>query len=635
MPKTRDDSPHPALLTGLAAAGLGLAELAWHVHAGGPLETGSLVAGAAVVAGVYGLIGLGIGVLARAVCGLPLRVLRTLRGRASSPALALAVPLVAALLARLWSDWAPVGVRALQLALALSLAAVVFLAARALLQLGSWRAPGRVVACVSALAVLALAAAGLHDRSQPAFQPEAGGPSALLVTIDTLRADHVGAYGHAAARTPVIDGLAADGYLFEHATAPCVLTGPSHTSILTGLLPMQHGVIENVHAVGRDVRTVAETLGDAGWDTAAFVSGYPVSNRASGLLARFDHYDDDMRDVTLVPRRAMQVSLGRLAQVVLDPLGVDLDPHWRTAPRVTDSAVAWLEQGGSRPFFAWVHYFDPHLPYEAPDELVDDADRAFAGPRGEGWYGLSADQRRAVVESPEAVARMGRLYDAEVALVDRELARLVEAARRRAGDDLWIVVTSDHGESFGEHGIWYRRELYDPSLHVPLIVVPPGRRADGTRAEGRRVAAQVRLIDVTPTLLDALGLAEALPTEGRSLRPLMAGDLAEAPGPSVAALFTTRADPYQRTVLSVRNGRWKSIWRQAGWLNTDAAFSGETRELYDLASDPGELHDLADEMPELWESLHSMAGELQLELRSSDALSDEDLEILRSLGYTM
>jgi hypothetical protein len=394
MPETRDHSSHPVLLTGLAAAGFGLAELAWRTHAGGPLETGSLMTGALVVGAVYGLGGLALALLARTLGALGVRALR---GPDSGPALALTLPLVATLLARLWSGWAPAPIRVLQLGMAVSFAAVVFLIVRGLLRLGPPSSARRATMALGTLAVLALLAVPLRHRHAPVEKPERAAPSALLVTIDTLRADHVGAYGHAAARTPTIDALAAEGYLFEWATAPCVLTAPSHTSMLSGLLPLQHGVIENVHPVGHEVRTVAETLSGAGWDTAAFVSGYPVSNQASGLLERFDHFDDDMRAPGLarVPRRTLDVSLGRLALMLLDPLGIDLDPHWRKAPRVTDSAVAWMERGGDRPFFAWVHYFDPHLPYEAPSELVDAADRTFDGPRGEGWYKLDADGSRA------------------------------------------------------------------------------------------------------------------------------------------------------------------------------------------------------------------------------------------------
>jgi arylsulfatase A-like enzyme len=624
------EPPIPVLATALAASAIGLGELAWHAHSGGPLETGSVWAGAAAVALVYGALGLLSALGARLLARLGLR---WLRGPAAALPLATAAPLVAHLLSFLWADWSPTSRRLLQLAMALALASALFLVLRALIARVPRLGDARTLAAANAL-FLILVVVAPHARSTPGgSRPSARGPSALLITIDTLRADHLGAYGHAGARTPVLDGLAADGLLFEEAMAPCVLTGPSHTSILSGLLPLQHGVIENVQRVPPEVPTVAELLGAEGWDTSAFVSGYPVSNRAAGLLERFGHWDDDMRPRRELPRRAFGVSVARFAALVLDPLGIDLDPKWRKAPLVTDAAAAWMEAGAAdRPFFSWVHYYDPHLPYEAPHELVDEAAHELEGLRGEHWYKLDADGRRAVVESGEAVERMGLLYDAEIALVDRELGRLIEAARRRAGPEgLWIVITSDHGESFGEHGVWYRRELYDASLHVPLLVIPP-EGADLPR--GLRVAQQVRLIDVAPTLLDALGFAGALATEGVSLLQVARGE-GESPGPSVATIFTSRADPYQRFLMSVRDGRYKSIWRAAGWLNSDAKWEGETRELYDLEADPDELHNLAEEMPELWEALRTRAGEVELEMRSSESLSTEDLETLRSLGYTL
>ncbi len=617
------DPPIPVLATALAASGIGLAELAWHAHRGGPLETGSIWAGALAVALVFGTIGAASALGARVLAGLGVSAAR---GADGALPLATTAPLAAHSLTLLWADWSPTTTRLLQLAMAVALAVAAYLTLRAAIARLPWLGHARVFAAAN-VAALTLIAAAPHARAgADKGRPQRAGPSALLVTIDTLRADHLGAYGHARAHTPVFDQLAASGTLFEQAMAPCVLTGPSHASILSGLLPLQHGVIENVQRVPREVRTVADLLGRAGWDTAAFVAGYPVSNRAAGLLERFDHWDDDMRVHRDVPRRALEVSIARLVALVLEPFDVDLDPKWRKAPRVTDEAVAWMEgRDSNRPFFSWVHYYDPHLPYETPRELDLD------GPRGENWYGLDADGRRAVVESPGAVERMGLLYDAEVTLVDRELGRLLEVARRRAGPEgLWIVVTADHGESFGEHGVWYRRELYDASLHVPLLVVPP---AGSGHPEGQRVAEQVRLIDVAATLVDALEPGDELSSEGVSLLGLAGGG--EAPGPSIASIFTSRADPYQRFLLAVRDGRYKSIWRAEGWLNSDAQWEPETRELYDLENDPEELHNLADEMPELWESLRSRAGEVQLELRSSEALSDGDLEALRSLGYTL
>ncbi len=229
----------------------------------------------------------------------------------------------------------------------------------------------------------------------------------------------------------------------------------------------------------------------------------------------------------------------------------------------------------------------------------------------------------------EAVARMRQLYDAEITLVDTELARVIAAARERAGGELWIAVTSDHGESFGEHGIWYRRELYDASLHVPLILATP---ASGPK--GVRVREQARLTDLAPTLLDALGLSWRFEGEGVSLLPLARGEKSPIPGPSISAIYSSHADPYQRFLLAVRNDRWKSIWRSPGWANSDALFAAETRELYDLEADPGELNNQSSAQPDLWQGLRDMAGEVQMDMRSDASLSPAELDVLRQLGYT-
>lgn len=615
----------------LAAAAVGLAELAWVHRTQGPFQTGSPWAGALVTLAVHAAVGALLALAAR----LAGRWLPGIGTAAATLPLALAVPLAAGLVETQLARWAPLPVRAGELlgaaaaaALGVALAALVL---RRVPVLGPLFCSARLFGAVCALLV---AWVGLQpqvargDGPREAGDAPAGAASALLVTIDTLRADGVGAYGHAAARTPTLDGLAADGVLYETALTPSVLTGPSHMSILSGLLPMQHGVIENAVRLPSEVPTVAETLSEAGWDTAAFVSGFPVSEKASALLGRFDVWDDDMRADRRVPRLVWRLALGRLALRVLEPFDVQPLPRWRKAPRVSDAAVDWLE-GGSAPFFAWVHYYDPHLPYEAPDELIPESARRFDGPRGEDWYHLSPDQRREVIEDERAVERMRALYDAEVALVDRELARVVAAARRRAGPaGLWVLVTADHGESFGEHGIYYRRELYDPSLRVPMILATP---EGGPR--GVRVSEQVRLTDVAPTLLEALGVERDLAGEGVSLLPLARGSKSTLPGPSISAIYPSNADPYQRFLLAVRNGRWKSIWRKQGWANSDALWAPEGRELYDLQADPGELNSLAADQPGVWESLRDMAGQVQVELRSDQEHSAGALEALRDLGY--
>jgi arylsulfatase A-like enzyme len=624
-PPSPRDEPLSIPRTALIGAVVGLGELVWVHRLEGPFANGSPWLGALAVALVYGL----LGALVAGTAALLARAGVAVLGRSAAELpLALVLPLGAHLLGREWSHWNSASVRALELAavavLCLVIAALLTPLLRPLRRLSS----GVLWAAVLVLAGLYLAFQPQVARQGRASAARASGPSALLVTIDTLRADGIGAYGHAAARTPTIDRLAAEGVLFETAITHSVLTGPSHATILSGLLPMEHGVIENAQRLPHDVPTLGELLAQEGWATAAFVSGFPVTNRASGLPGRFDRWDDDLRRERALPQLLWSLTVGRLLQSVMEARGAIPLPNWRGAELTSASAVAWLERGRG-PFFAWLHYFDPHLPYEPPADLVSAEAQGFAGPRGETWYKLAPDERARIIGDPAAVARMRELYDAEIANVDRQLARVIAAARARAGDDLWIIVTADHGESFGEHGIWYRRELYDDSLRVPLIIAPP---PGGPR--GVRIAEQVRLSDLARTILEALGARSAVGGQGVSLLGLARAGGGSSPGPAISAIFLSRADPHQRSLLSVREGGSKAIWRAEGWANSDALWAPEGRELYDLGADPAELDDLAAERPEDWQRLRDLASHMQLELRTTESLDPEDLEALHALGYT-
>lgn len=263
----------------------------------------------------------------------------------------------------------------------------------------------------------------------------------LLVTIDTLRADRVGAYGDAAARTPRLDALAREGTLFEAAFSPVPLTLPAHATLLTGLLPPQHGVRGNgSFALGPDPRTLAEALKQRGLATAAFVGGFPLARRF-GLDRGFDVYDDAMERAP----------------------GLHFDFAERRADRVVAGATTWLARTAG-PAFLWVHLYDPHAPYDPP-EAYRDADP----------------------------------YRGEIAFADAMLGRLLDAWDARPGPSV-VAVTSDHGEAFGEHGEEsHGLFVYDTTLRVPLVLREPDRRAP------RRVAASVGIADVAATLAELAG----------------------------------------------------------------------------------------------------------------------------------
>jgi choline-sulfatase len=428
--------------------------------------------------------------------------------------------------------------------------------------MSSRRARSRAFACV-ALGVSALAvAAGCSGKRSEAVAR----PSVLLVTIDTLRADHLGCYGYRAAATPTLDGLAGRGVRFAVAVAHVPLTGPSHTSILTSRTPLGHGVRDNgSYVLPATVRSVAEDFRDAGYRTGAFVSGYPLKRRF-GLDRGFETYDDQL------PRGK---DARRTAYVE------------RTADRTTDAALRWLdatEPGSRAPFFLWVHYFDPHAPYEAPAEFN---------------------------------TRAATPYDGEISFVDAQLARLLHRVEASSGGPPVVLVTADHGESLGEHGEdTHGIFVYDSTLRVPLLLAGPGVPV------GRVAETVARSIDVAPTLLDLAGLkAGGVGMEGRSLR-------AAARGESVPDLPS-----YAESLHPQLQYGWAPLhaWRTAQYKLIDAP----RPELYDLRSDGGEAHDRAAEHPTRVEAMrrdlrHAMATTAP---EAAQAVDAETAERLAALGY--
>jgi arylsulfatase A-like enzyme/Flp pilus assembly protein TadD len=380
---------------------------------------------------------------------------------------------------------------------------------------------GRLVVVAIGLAVVAagVAVVLLTLRSgrphAPAFSHVAA-RSLVLITVDTLRADRVGAYGWKAARTPAMDGVAARGVLFQRAFAPAPITLTSHASLLTGLYPPGHGSRHNGMRVRGDVTTLATVLREQGWATGAFVGAFPLDRRF-GLDRGFEHYGDRM------PR----TSDGRLL-------------NERSGRVVADEALDWLNGTGDRRFFLWVHLFEPHAPYE-PD--------AARGPNG-------------------GTLPPGLRYDDEIARADVEIGRLLAGLGARLSSAL-VVVAGDHGEAFGEHGeITHSIFLYDTTLRVPLIMAGPGMGAGPSAPK-----SDVSLVDVFPTVLDALGLPPR-DVDGVSLLPLVRGEAISARD-LYAETFAPLLDFGWSSLRSVRSGPWKYV-------------AAPSPELYDVAADPGE-----------------------------------------------
>jgi arylsulfatase A-like enzyme len=300
---------------------------------------------------------------------------------------------------------------------------------------------------------------------------------------------------------------------------------------------------------------------------------------------------------------------------------------YRMGQDTADVAVAWLERNGDRPFFVWTHFFDPHVPYHPPQEFRRKQDQGAAGK----WYELDAKGRRELVESPEKVAAMIALYDAEVAYADAQLGRVVEAARAAApGGNLLIVVTADHGESMGEHGLYWFRHVYDPTLLVPLVIVPPGSMSMPPAV----VDTQVRLIDLVPTVLDMLDVDAGTTFDGSSLLALMRAGDGVSPGPAFSSRYSSSTE-FSRERHAIRDRGWKLIHTKPGWDGGGATpLEGDSRELYELKADPGELSNLMDTGSAIQQQLEQQLDEaigqgVALDLE----LTDEERERLRSLGY--
>jgi arylsulfatase A-like enzyme/Tfp pilus assembly protein PilF len=343
----------------------------------------------------------------------------------------------------------------------------------------------------------------------------------VLISIDTLRADHVGAYGAESAHTPTLDALAERGVRFETAISPAPLTLPSHTTLLTGLDPPEHGVRHNgIYRLEEDVDTLATRLQQQGFATAAFVGAIVLGSRY-GLSRGFDHYDD-----SVIIKRAAK-GLRGFAE--------------RPANDVIDAALAWLANAPER-FFLFVHLYDPHAEYEPPPGF--------------------------------AAAFPNNPYAGEIAFADQQIGRLIEALDARdEGSRTLIVLTADHGDSLGEHGeATHSHFVYDSTQRVPLLMGGAGLPA------GRVVPGVVALRDVAPTVLDLLGLEPLPGTEERSvLRRIRDGRSA----PSVAYLETLSGqfDWNMSPILGLRGEDWKYVRAPTAELYDLVDDPGETRNL--------------------------------------------------------
>ena len=582
-------------------------------------------------------VGIGIGTSLGVAVGAAAGILRRLRGPLASGALALSTITVITAVARLVRE--PVLGRDVQLlpggvptAAAVSVAAglvplvsVLLLERRRLIPaLALWKLWAVVLVLV------------IWFTPWPPFQvpdgaPAAqGAPSLLLVTLDTFRADHVGALGATGDPTPNLDQLARRGALFTRAYSQIPITGPSHMSILSGTYPWTHDTMANGVAVPESVPVLPEIALAAGYRTAAFVSAF-VLDGVFGYGRGFQVYDDAL----LEPKGVHDLSTMRVWEQLRVRFGSISDVE-RSGDQTVDDAVAWLESlDGDEPFVLWVHLFDAHGPYEPPPPF----DGAYyeGDPRDPAHTSLAevtgvAEYMKPSLAGITDLAWPVAQYKGEVAFTDRQLGRLLKALADGGRDeDTAVLVVGDHGESLVEHDYYLNHgaHLYGPSTRVPLVLVAPGRVPAGVVVEDI-----VENVDLLPTLLPMLGLPPAPGLPGSDLAPVIEGG---SDGDDLAwtICFDREANKakdafmrYRR--VGIRSGSMSFVYREEG-----------PEELYDLTADPGEEHNLAAQADQgyLVQTLSEKAEEVLASAgsgaqdRASGALGAGIEERLRQLGY--
>ncbi len=460
------------------------------------------------------------------------------------------------------------------------------------------------------LVVLALLVA-LAACSGPGFR----GPArhVIFISMDTARADHFGFMGLGDTETPNLDALARESTVFTDYMTVVPTTLASHVTLLTGTYPHTHGVARNGFTVHPANAMLPEILGERGFRTAGFAGSFALDSRF-GFAQGLEHYDESF-DVLVSPKGA--------------------DQNQRTAGDVTDAVIRFLDgRSVPRNLFLFVHYFDPHYPYEAPE--------AFRAERGApsdsipfSAHSLRADPNVSLAAKGRWAERYEREYALEIAYMDREIGRLVDDLRRRGIlDEAILVVTSDHGESLWEHGEQFDHGygVYQSTMHAVCMIRLPGGEHRGARRSG-----VVASIDVLPTVLGFLGIDLPGEVDGEAIALDEEGPVAERTrfGQATKPSRGLESNPQWTNSLKarcIRRGPYKLV--QTPYRKSE--------EFYDVASDPAETRNLISDLtPEMQTTVDQMRSDLEQWTLSADPLPSrfessqkrETIERLRSLGY--
>ena len=472
----------------------------------------------------------------------------------------------------------------------------------------------RFVRLAAALITIGIAIVlGILATSGP-DEPQASmdGPHVIVISIDTLRRDHLVPYGYAGATDPApsVSALAREGVVFERAFAANSNTAPSHASILTGLYPPSHGVLRNGYRLDKEVATLGELLAARGYRTAGFVSGFTLKDGPTGLGRGFDHYDDG------------------------DPRQRDR-PAAKTFARVQQWLAAY---DFAAPLFLFVHFFDPHFPYRAPPAH---AEKFIPAGKDRYAFPVAADLARIRTTGPQPgeAQEYAARYAAEIHYADAQVGALLAQLRRRGVyDECLILFVSDHGETLGERKFAFDHggRLYDEQVRVPLVIRFPAA-ADA----GLRVPATVHHVDILATIARQIGFVPP-PHQGRDLQPSIIASRQGAATADRRPIFSmARPVPGRVPGLAepiIRQGQVTSVRLDELKLIAYPTAGGYTYELFDLRKDPDERNSLAATQPQI---VARLAGELQSwrtatggdRITPPPALSADTEEALRALGY--